>query len=117
MARKDPLNPERCAQLLAALAAPERLKIVRFLASGAHNVTEIAEMLEIPAVNVSHHLTMLKYSQLIQSQKKGRFVLYSLCPGILEEAVAAGIPEKALDLGCCQLVLPIPTNSTKPPTC
>ena len=37
---KDPIQPERCAQLLAALAAPERLKIVRFLADGSHTVTD-----------------------------------------------------------------------------
>lgn len=107
MRKKDPLQPERCAELLAALAAPERLKIVRFLADGPHNVTEIADMLAIPAVNVSHHLHVLKVSRLIQGKKKGRFVWYSLCPGVLEEAVKAGIPGDALNLGCCQIVLPL----------
>jgi DNA-binding transcriptional ArsR family regulator len=52
--KKDPLQPQRCAELLAALAAPERLKIVRFLANGPHTVTDIADMLAVPAVNVSH---------------------------------------------------------------
>ena len=47
---KDPLQPARCAKLLAALAAPERLKIVRFLADGPHTVTEIADMLASPVV-------------------------------------------------------------------
>ena len=54
MPKKDPLQPQRCAELLAALAAPERLKIVRFLADGPHNVTEITAMLAVKAVNVSH---------------------------------------------------------------
>jgi DNA-binding transcriptional ArsR family regulator len=116
MPKKDPLQPERCAELLAALAAPERLKIVRFLADGPHNVTEIADMLAIPAVNVSHHLHVLKVSQLIQGKKKGRFVWYSLCPGVLEEVVAAGVPGEALNLGCCQIVLPlgVPGNRSGP---
>lgn len=92
--------------LLAALAAPERLKIVRFLADGPHNVTEIAEMLETPPVNVSHHVNVLRTSGLIRGTKKGRFVWYALKPGVLEEAVEAGIPTDALNLGCCRLELP-----------
>lgn len=107
MAIKDPLQPRRCAELLAALAAPERLKIVRFLAAGAHNVTEIADMLGIPAVNVSHHLAVLKHAKLIRGKKDGRFVWYALQPGVLEEAVEAGVPTEALNLGCCRIELPL----------
>ena len=103
---RDPLNPTRCAKMLAALAAPERLKIVRFLAGGTHTVTEIVEMLRIAAVNVSHHLTVLKHAGLIRGVKRGRFVDYSLRPGVLEEAVEAGVPKEALDLGCCRLEIP-----------
>ena len=103
---KDPLQPRRCAELLGALAAPERLKIVRFLADGPHNVTEIAAMLRVTAVNVSHHLNVLKQAGLIRGKKDGRFVHYSLRPGVLDAAVAAGIPTDALNLGCCRLELP-----------
>ena len=104
---KDKLQPDRCAEMLGALAAPERLKIVRYLADGPQNVTAIAEMLAIPAVNVSHHLMVLKVAKLIRGKKAGRFVHYSLCPGVLDEAVAAGIGEQALNLGCCKLALPL----------
>ena len=116
MREKDPLQPKRCAELLAALAAPERLKIVRFLADGPRNVTEIADMLGIPAVNVSHHLHVLKVSRLIEGKKKGRFVWYSLRPGVVEEVAAAGGTGEALNLGCCQILLPlgVPENTAKP---
>ncbi len=107
VAKKDPLEPLRCAELLSALAAPERLKVVRFLADGPHNVTEIAEMLAVPPVNVSHHLMVLKHAKLIRAKKEGRFVWYSLCPGILDEAVQAGVPSDSLNLGCCKLELPL----------
>jgi DNA-binding transcriptional ArsR family regulator len=103
---KDPLQPSRCAELLGALAAPERLKIVRLLTEGERNVTQIVEALKIPPLNVSHHLTVLKSARLIEGDKRGRFVVYSLCDGVLNEIVEAGVAKEALDLGCCQIVLP-----------
>ncbi len=115
MAKRDPMNPKRCAELLGALAAPERLKIVRFLADGPHTVTEIIAAVGIKPLNVSHHLTVLKQSRLITGTKKGRFVWYALCPGVLDAAVEAGVPPGALNLGCCRLELPL--DPTKPAAC
>ena len=43
---------------------------------------------------------------VIEGEKKGRFVNYSLRSGVLCDAVEAGIPKDTLDLGCCQLVMP-----------
>jgi DNA-binding transcriptional ArsR family regulator len=103
---KDPLQPKRCAELLSALAAPERLKIIRLLADGERNVTQIIEAVGVPALNVSHHLTVLKNAKLIRSDKRGRFVWYSLRAGVLEDAVEAGIPTEALNLGCCRIEFP-----------
>lgn len=107
MPKRDPLQPERCAQLLAALAAPERLRIVRLLADGERNVTQIVEAVGVAPLNVSHHLTVLKTAGLIRGQKRGRFVWYALETGVLDEVVAVGIPGEALNLGCCQIVLPL----------
>ena len=103
---KDPLQPQRCTELLAALAAPERLQIVRLLADGPRNVTQIIDALQIAPLNVSHHLTVLKHADLIQGEKRGRFVVYSLCDGVLHEVVEAGVPKESLNLGCCHIVLP-----------
>ena len=103
----DPIDPARCAELLAALAAPERLNIVRFLADGPKTVSAIAERLGIPAVNLSHHLAVLKSAEFIIGTKRGRFVDYALRPGVLRAAVAAGVPESQLDLGCCRLEIAI----------
>jgi DNA-binding transcriptional ArsR family regulator len=102
---KDPLQPQRCARLLAALAAPERLRIVRFLRHGPRNVTQIAEMLGASIVNVSHHLAVLRRVEILQSEKKGRFVHYSLAPGIFRPEGDSSLTEH-LDLGCCRLEIP-----------
>ncbi|MBA4062770.1 MAG: ArsR family transcriptional regulator [Isosphaera sp.] len=104
--KRDPLQPERCAEVLAALAAPERLRIIRLLADGERNVSQIIAAAEIAPLNVSHHLTVLKQARLIRGEKRGRFVVYSITPEVLAEVVEAGAPKEALNLGCCHLVLP-----------
>ena len=103
--QQDPLQPQRCAKLLAALAAPERLRIVRFLRDGPRNAGEIADMLRTAAVNVSHHMNVLKSAGLVRGEKRGRFVLYSLLPGVLRTEDQKGAADR-IDLGCCRLELP-----------
>jgi DNA-binding transcriptional ArsR family regulator len=101
----DPLQPKRCARLLNALAAPERLRIVRFLRDGPHNVTEIARMLRVELVNVSHHVSVLRQAGIVRGRKEGRFVYYSLAPGVLQ-VDEEGEGREYLDLGCCRLEVP-----------
>jgi DNA-binding transcriptional ArsR family regulator len=113
---RDSLHPEQCAKLLAALATPERLKIVRFLSTGPHHVTDIAAMLGLPAVNVSHHLKVLEVSGLVEGTKRGRFVWYSLRPGVLERTPVEGDAADAINLGCCKILVPLETTvSVKTP--
>jgi DNA-binding transcriptional ArsR family regulator len=99
-------NPRRCAELLGALAAPERLRILRLLRQGPRNVGEIAEALDAPPVNVSHHLNVLRHAGLVRNEKQGRFVLYSLSPGLLGDDLACD----RFDLGCCTLDMPKPDS-------
>ena len=101
---KDPLQPTRCAKRLSALAAPERLKIVRFLRAGPQNVTDIAAMLQTAPVNVAHHLGVLKHANIVRGQKRGRFVYYELIPGFVQESQEGD--KEYLDLGCCRLEVP-----------
>jgi DNA-binding transcriptional ArsR family regulator len=102
----DPLQPRRCAEKLSALAAPERLRIVRFLCGGPRNVTEIAEMLGTPVVNTSHHLHVLRVAGIVRNRKQGRFVLYSLSPGVFQPDDKDGAVH--INLGCCRLEVPPP---------
>ena len=95
----DKLQSASCAKYLKALADPERLKIVQCLQSGPKNVTELAELLERELVNVSHHLGVLRHAGLVQDQKQGKFVIYSIHPDVGN----AKKGEDRLDLGCCRL--------------
>lgn len=92
--------------MLFALAAHERLDIIRLLAETPRNVTEITRALGIAPLNVSHHLTVLKSAQLIRGTKQGRFVIYSLAEGVLAKVVEAGVQREAINLGCCCVTLP-----------
>jgi len=74
--KKDPLQPQQCAERLSALAAPERLRIIRLLREKPRNVSEISEALQIPLLNLSHHLSVLKQHGFLLRQKQGRFVIY-----------------------------------------
>lgn len=102
---KDPIKPNQCAQQLSALAAPERIRIVRFLRDGPRNVTEVAEMLRTSPVNVAHHMGVLKHAGIVRGKKQGRFVYYALTGGFLQTD-AESAEKEFLDLGCCRLEVP-----------
>jgi DNA-binding transcriptional ArsR family regulator len=105
MPRSEPLQPDRCARALRALADPERLRIVHRLRDGPRNVSELAHLLGEEVVNVSHHLGVLREAGLVRHEKQGRFVVYSLNPKVFHPCDAAADAEH-LDLGCCRLELP-----------
>jgi DNA-binding transcriptional ArsR family regulator len=98
----EPLEPDRCARALRALADPERLRIVNCLRGGARNVSELAALLDAEIVNVSHHLGVLRHAGLVLDEKQGRFVVYRLHPDVF----SVGGSGEHLDLGCCRLELP-----------
>ncbi len=68
-----------CAEKLAAIGEPTRLAILLFLKlDSPHNVGEVASFVGTDMVNVSHHLRVLKNAGLVECQKNGRFVEYTL---------------------------------------
>jgi DNA-binding transcriptional ArsR family regulator len=86
---------------IKAVADPDRLKIVQSLRSGPKNVGELAKLLGVEVVNTSHHLGVLRSSKVVSTQKRGRFVYYTLHP----EAFHAGNGGRGdiLTLGICKL--------------
>jgi len=78
----------RFADMLSAMGAEPRLRILRLLLS-AHPegmvVGEIGEELEIPNSTLSHHLEKLKNENLISVQREGTFLRYTANTTALEE--------------------------------
>jgi len=99
----DKAQVEKCSKLLQAIAEPNRIRIIECLWDGSKNVTELATLLDVKIVNVSHHLGVLRSAGLVRQEKKGRFVVYSLHPEYFNTTNSA---VTNLDLGWCQLVIP-----------
>jgi|SRR5262245_23973061 len=96
---QDKLQSDRCARSLKALADPDRLRIIQCLQLGPKNVSELAKLLDAELANVSHHLGVLRNAGLVQDEKKGKFVVYSLHPRVFQR------DDTVADLGCCRLDL------------
>ena len=66
------------AQMFNGLADETRVKIVKLLSKGEFTVDELVEFLNVPQSTTSHHLRVLKEANLIQGEKRGRNIYYSL---------------------------------------
>jgi DNA-binding transcriptional ArsR family regulator len=66
------------AEILKTLANPRRLDILHRLAEGPCEVGKIAEELGMTQPNVSQHLSVLRASGLVDSERDGREVRYRL---------------------------------------
>lgn len=69
---------EAKAAVLKALAHPTRLWMVEHLESGEKCVCEFAELIDADFSTVSKHLTVLKQAGIVQDEKRGKQVYYSL---------------------------------------
>jgi len=68
-----------------ALNDQTRRRILDLLKENDLNAGQIAEEFNISKPSISHHLDILKRADLITSEKKGQFVVYSLNTTILED--------------------------------
>lgn len=69
---------DAASELLKTLAAPVRLAILVELGQGPRCVHELVEILEVSQPLVSQHLRVLRSARLVESERRGREVAYSL---------------------------------------
>lgn len=72
-------------QAFKALADPTRRKILDLLKEGDLTAGEIAEHFNMTKPSISHHLSALKNAELIQDEKRGQFVVYSLNTTVFQD--------------------------------
>ena len=87
-----------CASLLKVLADETRLAVIEQLIAGPKHVAEINQDLGVEQSLLSHHLKVLRESELVIAQRDGKQVLYSLA-----EKVQGRRHGRAIDLGCCMI--------------
>ena len=72
------LDFEFLQQFLKILADSNRLRIVYFIGKERKSVSEIIQSLELPQPLVSHHLRVLKEGHVLEPEREGAFIYYSL---------------------------------------
>jgi DNA-binding transcriptional ArsR family regulator len=90
-ARLDRLDAARPARLFSALGDETRIKIVKLLSEGEQNVDDLTRLLDLSQPTISHHLRVLRENGLVQSEKRGRSIYYSLV-----QPVEAGLDEDSV---------------------
>jgi DNA-binding transcriptional ArsR family regulator len=80
-------DPE--VQLLAALADPARLAIVRQLArAGSVCACQLGVCDVLAQPTVSHHLRVLRQAGVVVGERRGTWIYYRLAPGVAERLAA-----------------------------
>ena len=69
---------EPLVALFRLLSDKTRLSILMLLARGERNVTSLCDELRLPQPTVSHHLGLLRMSNLITNRRDGKQVFYEL---------------------------------------
>ena len=80
MTRSASETVTKYADMMAAMGAEPRLRIMRLLLSAHPDgmvVGEISQELSIPGSTLSHHLEKLKNEDLVLVQREGTFLRYS----------------------------------------
>lgn len=68
-----------------ALSDPTRRKILTLLKDKDMNAGEIANEFNMTKPSISNHLNILKQADLVDAEKQGQNVIYSLKTSVLEE--------------------------------
>jgi len=71
-----------------ALSDPTRREILTLLNKSDLTAGEIAEQFDISKPAISKHLDILREAELVSSEKKGQFRIYSINLTVLQEALS-----------------------------
>lgn len=75
------------AEICAGLADPNRILILYELAQSPRNVTEICNSLGLPQPLVSRHLKVLRERGMVNTDRNGATITYSLANAKIVEAL------------------------------
>lgn len=70
-----------------ALADPTRRQILRMLSQGDLSAGEIASAFAMAKPSISHHLNVLKQAGLVQDERRGQQIIYSLDTTVFQDVL------------------------------
>jgi len=71
-----------------ALSDPTRRKILQLLKERDMSAGDIADHFNISKPSISHHLNILKQAQLVQDERHGQSIVYSINMSVMQEAMS-----------------------------
>ena len=77
-----PLN-----MIFKALGDPTRMAIIQLLRERSRTSSELLERIPVSQPTLSHHLDILKRSNLVETRRNGQFIVYSLNMTVVQMAM------------------------------
>jgi len=68
-----------------ALADPTRRAILKRLHGGAMSAGDIGAAFDITGASLSHHFAILKQADLVRTERRGQYIVYSLNSTVMED--------------------------------
>lgn len=100
-------------QLLAALADPTRLEILRELAGSAEVCAcDFTSCCDVSQPTISHHLKVLRDAGVVTSERRGNWVFYRIAPNLIERL--GGIAQSLVPGGIIPVAALRRANAPKP---
>ncbi len=75
------------SEFFKALSDPTRQQIVQCLKQKAKTPSELLEEIKITQPTLSHHLDSLKRAGIIDGEREGQFIRYSLNMSVIDSAM------------------------------
>src|SRR6058998_2392935 len=70
------VGPEAVSRYFRVLGDPTRLRVIEALLERERTVSGLVELLGAPQSRVSNHLACLRWCRLVESERRGRAVVY-----------------------------------------
>ena len=71
-------------EVFKAMADPTRRAILKRLQGGSLSAGEIGAAFDITPASLSHHFNVLKQADLVRTERRGQYIVYSLNSTVLE---------------------------------
>ncbi|WP_439706935.1 autorepressor SdpR family transcription factor [Frateuria sp. GZRR35] len=72
-------------EVFKAMADPTRRAILKRLQGGALTAGEIGAHFDITPASLSHHFAVLKQADLVRTERRGQYIVYSLNSTVFED--------------------------------